>query len=50
MQWRKWRAEQYWGWPTYFLIDRSGKVVQAFANEPPTDEAIAELLAHSPAD
>lgn len=38
------------GWPTYFLIDRSGKVVQAFANEPPTDEAIAELLAHSPAD
>ncbi len=38
------------GWPTYFLIDRSGKVVQAFAHEPPTDEEIQKLLAQSPAE
>lgn len=38
------------GWPTYFLIDRSGKVVQAFAHEPPTTEAIEQLLAQSPTE
>jgi thiol-disulfide isomerase/thioredoxin len=32
------------GWPTYFLIDREGKVVKAFEHEPPRDEAIEKLL------
>lgn len=31
-------------YPTYFLIDRQGKVVEGFANHPPTDEAIRKLL------
>jgi thiol-disulfide isomerase/thioredoxin len=34
-------------WPTYFLIDRSGKPVSGFASEPPTAERIAELLGHA---
>jgi thiol-disulfide isomerase/thioredoxin len=32
-------------WPTYFLIDRTGKVVQGFTNEPPTEKTIEELFA-----
>jgi thiol-disulfide isomerase/thioredoxin len=31
-------------WPTYFLIDRSGKPVSGFASEPPTAERIAQML------
>lgn len=32
------------GWPTYFLIDRSGKVAQSFTHDTPTEEAIEKLL------
>jgi thiol-disulfide isomerase/thioredoxin len=32
------------GWPSYFLIDRAGKVVQSFMHEPPSDQVIEELL------
>jgi thiol-disulfide isomerase/thioredoxin len=32
------------GWPSYFLIDRAGKVVQSFTHEPPSDDAIEALL------
>jgi thiol-disulfide isomerase/thioredoxin len=31
-------------WPTYFLIDKSGKVVWGFAHEPPKESQIEELL------
>jgi thiol-disulfide isomerase/thioredoxin len=31
-------------WPTYFLIDKTGKVVWGFAGEPPTTTKIEELL------
>jgi thiol-disulfide isomerase/thioredoxin len=31
-------------WPTYFLIDKTGKVVWGFADEPPTAKQIEELL------
>jgi|tagenome__1003787_1003787.scaffolds.fasta_scaffold20912603_2 thiol-disulfide isomerase/thioredoxin len=31
-------------WPTYFLLDRSGKLVQSFTSAPPKEEAIAKLL------
>lgn len=31
-------------WPTYFLIDRTGKVIWGFSQEPPTDTQIEELL------
>jgi thiol-disulfide isomerase/thioredoxin len=34
-------------WPTYFLIDRSGKPVSGFTSDPPTAERIAELLGGS---
>jgi thiol-disulfide isomerase/thioredoxin len=39
-------AEQFTisGWPSYFLIDRAGKVVQSFTHEPPSDDAIEALL------
>jgi hypothetical protein len=32
------------GLPTYFLIDRSGKVVQSFSHQPPSEEAVEALL------
>jgi thiol-disulfide isomerase/thioredoxin len=32
------------GWPTYFLIDRAGKVVQSFSHELPREEAVEALL------
>ena len=32
------------GWPSYFLLDRAGKVVQSFSHNAPTDEAIKALL------
>ena len=35
------------GWPTYFLIDRTGKVVQGFTHEPPGEEAVEALLERS---
>jgi thiol-disulfide isomerase/thioredoxin len=35
------------GWPTYFLIDQTGKVVQGFTHEPPGEEAIEALLERS---
>ncbi|MEX0613553.1 MAG: TlpA disulfide reductase family protein, partial [Pirellulales bacterium] len=31
-------------WPTYFLVDRAGNVVQGFVNEPPSAAAIEALL------
>jgi hypothetical protein len=31
-------------WPTYFLIDKTGKVVWGFANNPPSAARIEELL------
>jgi thiol-disulfide isomerase/thioredoxin len=31
-------------WPTYLLIDRAGKVVWGFSNEPPTADRIEQLL------
>ena len=31
-------------WPTYFLIDKSGKVVRGYLEHPPTDKEIEELL------
>lgn len=31
-------------WPTYFLVDRTGKVVWGFSNEPPKESQILELL------
>ena len=31
-------------WPTYLLIDRAGKVVWGFSNEPPTVDRIEQLL------
>lgn len=37
------------GWPTYFLIDRSGKLVSGFEHSPPSEEQI-ELLLGSPAE
>ena len=37
-------------WPTYFLIDRSGKVVECFSHNPPSDEAIEKLLAQLPTE
>ena len=39
-------AERYLvdAWPTYFLIDKTGKVVWGFAHEPPTAAQIEELL------
>ncbi len=38
---KAYRIESY---PTYFLIDRQGKVVEGFTNHPPSDEAIRKLL------
>lgn len=38
------------GWPTYFLVDRAGKVVQSFSHKPPTDEEIEKLLSQSPTE
>jgi thiol-disulfide isomerase/thioredoxin len=32
------------GWPTYFLIDRDGKVVQSFTHQLPSEEAVEALL------
>jgi thiol-disulfide isomerase/thioredoxin len=32
------------GWPSYFLIDRTGKVAQGFSHEPPSDDSIEALL------
>jgi RNA polymerase sigma factor (sigma-70 family) len=39
-------AERYQieSWPTYFLIDRVGKVAWGFAHEPPTADRIEQLL------
>jgi hypothetical protein len=31
-------------WPTYFLIDKEGKVCQGFLEHPPTDKQVEELL------
>lgn len=31
-------------WPTYFLIDKTGKVVWGFSNEPPAADRIEQLL------
>jgi thiol-disulfide isomerase/thioredoxin len=35
-------------WPTYFLIDKSGKVVLGFTHETPSTESIEQLLAEKP--
>ena len=35
-------------WPSYFLIDRAGKVVSGFTSEPPTPERIEALLDKKP--
>jgi len=39
-------AERYAieAWPTYFLIDKAGKVVWGFAHNPPEEKQIEELL------
>ena len=31
-------------WPTYFLIDKNGKVISGFSQEPPKESQIDELL------
>ena len=31
-------------WPTYFLIDKEGKVRQGFLEHPPTDKQVEERL------
>jgi glutathione peroxidase-family protein len=31
-------------WPTYFLIDRSGRVVEGFNHATPSEETIAKLV------
>ena len=39
-------AKQYAveAWPTYFLIDKTGKVAWGFENDPPKESQIEELL------
>src|SRR5262245_30426432 len=32
------------GWPSYFLIDRDGKVRSAYGGRPPTEDQVKELL------
>ena len=34
-------------WPTYFLVDKTGKLVSGFNHEPPTDDLVDELLKRS---
>jgi hypothetical protein len=33
-------------WPTYFLIDKTGKVVWGFVHDPPALSQIQELLSN----